>query len=153
MQTPFKNLDRVKITWANKHMWLQDGTLMANRPLDRGCPGPTLRGAWAQLCISPGCKALRRRKETTQSPGLFLPITVCITEWGGCVHYRRAPTVSRQHHCSHQARIRRLVKRWELFSLYSLILHHVHYHPVERVDVLPNEVLKHDECFHQEILK
>lgn len=36
---------------------------------------------------------------------------------------------------------------------YSLILHHVHNHPVERVDILPNEVLKHDECLHQEILK
>lgn len=41
----------------------------------------------------------------------------------------------------------------ELFPLYSLVLHHVHDHPVEGIDVLPDEVLEHDECFHQEILK
>lgn len=41
----------------------------------------------------------------------------------------------------------------ELFPLYLLILHHVHYNPVEGIDVLPNEILEHDECFHQKILK
>lgn len=38
-------------------------------------------------------------------------------------------------------------------SLDLLVLHRVHYHPVEGVDVLPNEVLKHDECLHQKILQ
>lgn len=39
------------------------------------------------------------------------------------------------------------------FILYSLVLHHVHDHPVEGIHVLPNQVLEHDERFHQEILK
>lgn len=38
-------------------------------------------------------------------------------------------------------------------GLNLLVLHCVHYHPVEGVDVLPNEVLKHDECLHQKILQ
>lgn len=39
------------------------------------------------------------------------------------------------------------------FRLDLLVLHRVHYHPVEGVDVLPDEVLKHDECLHQKILQ
>lgn len=67
----------------------------------------------------------------------------------------------------HQRRGRRQGRAWgllfpahcpvgraqEFCPLYSLVLHHVHDHPVEGIHVLPNEVLEHDERFHQEILK
>ena len=36
---------------------------------------------------------------------------------------------------------------------YSLVLHHVHDDPVRGVDVLPDEIFEHDECFHEEILE
>lgn len=52
-----------------------------------------------------------------------------------------------------RSRSRRLGKALELFPLYSLVLHHVHDHPVEGIDVLADEVLEHDECFHQEVLE
>lgn len=35
---------------------------------------------------------------------------------------------------------------------YLLVLHHVHYDPVRRVDVFPNEIFEHDKRFHEEIL-
>lgn len=33
------------------------------------------------------------------------------------------------------------------------VLNHAHGHPVARVHVLPDEVLEHDECLHQEVLQ
>lgn len=39
------------------------------------------------------------------------------------------------------------------YRSYSLILHHVHYDPVCGIDIFPNEILKHNECLHEEILK
>lgn len=35
----------------------------------------------------------------------------------------------------------------------SPVLHHAHGHPVRGVNVLPNEILEHDERFHQEVLE
>lgn len=37
--------------------------------------------------------------------------------------------------------------------VYLLILHHVHYDPVSRIDILSDEILKHDKRLHEEILK
>lgn len=59
-------------------------------------------------------------------------------------HLRTQP----QHH-SHQMQWRQDAGR----RLNLLVLHRVHYHPVEGVDILPDEVLKHDECLHQKILQ
>lgn len=38
-------------------------------------------------------------------------------------------------------------------QVYLLILHHVHNDPVSRIDILSNEILKHDKRLHEEILK
>lgn len=52
-----------------------------------------------------------------------------------------------------QSRRRAIGKLRSVSPLYSLVLHHVHDHPVKGIHVLPNQVLEHDECFHQEILQ
>lgn len=84
-------------------------------------------------------------------------IIICITEGKSTNPKRPAValcfTVSKQHCCFRSNVTQPAQKATVLLPLYLLILHHVHYNPVEGIDVLPNQILEHDECFHQKILK
>jgi len=83
---------------------------------------------------------LHQRRKKKNKPTPTLAAALCFT-------------VSKQHRCFSSNVNQPAQKGAVLFPLYLLILHHVHYNPVEGIDVLPNEVLEHDECFHQKILK
>lgn len=102
-----------------------------NRPLNH-CPATPKANLDTIICLREG------KNETNPKPAWLLH----------CVLLFPSNTV-----VSDQTRSSRLRKLRCFFPLYSLILHHVHYNPVEGIDVLPDEILEHDECFHQKILK
>ena len=137
---------------ASRHVWLtSDGTWRRTGALPSA---RTQGGVHVQIRLPPGgrahvlgARAWTWHEEITQSPGPFLPITICLTEGAhgplGRVRGERATPPPRPPPRPRAAR----------GPQDSLVLHHVHDHPVGRVDILPDEVLEHDERFHQEILK
>lgn len=135
----------LRIALANKHICLK---------LD-GEQKPWTKAEWrmdhSYVCFLRGGKAwvlnpraLNWHRKRTQSPSPLFQRTICIAEVG--------PACSTQATHPFPPAVNGAPPQGEP-PQYSLILHHVHDHPVERVDILPNEVLKHDECLHQEILK
>lgn len=140
---------------ADKNMWVTCERKAT--PSRTRVPMTTAMGDPGPGCFSPGdeaqvltARALCCHKEVTTNSESMSPYN--------CLPHRVRNSVCRTFHWSQLGLQATSLfpadmnwepqKRWEPFSPHLLILHHVHDHPVEGVNVLSNEVLKHDECFH-----